>query len=82
MMTLNSLFGIFGEKYGGWFDGNPARLQAPSDRVLAESVSSIAGGAVSLANRAKQMDKDKDEEGVSQGSWLNGHILPMVKILE
>eukprot|EP00008_Paramoeba_atlantica_P009425 CAMPEP_0201490838 /NCGR_PEP_ID=MMETSP0151_2-20130828/27630_1 /ASSEMBLY_ACC=CAM_ASM_000257 /TAXON_ID=200890 /ORGANISM="Paramoeba atlantica, Strain 621/1 / CCAP 1560/9" /LENGTH=419 /DNA_ID=CAMNT_0047876945 /DNA_START=61 /DNA_END=1320 /DNA_ORIENTATION=- len=49
-------------KYGGWFDGNPARLQAPSDRVLAESVSSIAGGAVSLANRAKQMDKDKDEE--------------------
>jgi alkyl sulfatase BDS1-like metallo-beta-lactamase superfamily hydrolase len=38
--------------YGGWFDGNPARLKPPSDAALAAEVSTLSGGAAALAERA------------------------------
>ena len=39
-------------QYGGWWDGNPARLLPPPDRALAAEVAALAGGAVALAARA------------------------------
>lgn len=41
--------------YGGWYDGNPARLKPPSDRLLATEVSALAGGARALAERAREV---------------------------
>jgi alkyl sulfatase BDS1-like metallo-beta-lactamase superfamily hydrolase len=38
--------------YGGWYDGNPARLKPAPDRELAASVVGLAGGAAALAERA------------------------------
>jgi glyoxylase-like metal-dependent hydrolase (beta-lactamase superfamily II) len=38
--------------YGGWYDGNPARLHPPADAVLATEVAALAGGAGTLAARA------------------------------
>jgi len=37
--------------YGGWFDGNPARLKPPRDASLAAEVAALAGGAAALAER-------------------------------
>lgn len=39
--------------YGGWYDGNPARLKPPSDASVAAEVTALAGGADALAARAK-----------------------------
>ena len=45
--------------YGGWYDGNPARLKPASDRAVAVEVARLAGGASALAERALQvMDDD------------------------
>ena len=41
--------------YGGWHDGNPARLKPPSDRAVAAEVASLAGGAAALARRASEL---------------------------
>ena len=38
--------------YGGWYDGNPARLHPPADAVVAGEVAALAGGAAALAARA------------------------------
>jgi len=38
--------------YGGWFDGNPARLKPPRDVDLATEVAALAGGAEALATHA------------------------------
>ena len=38
--------------YGGWYDGNPARLKPPSDDTLSIEVAALAGGADQLAARA------------------------------
>jgi glyoxylase-like metal-dependent hydrolase (beta-lactamase superfamily II) len=38
--------------YGGWWDGNPARLEPPRDAALAGEVAGLAGGAAALAERA------------------------------
>ncbi len=40
--------------YGGWWDGNPARLKPPSDSELAHEVAALAGGALALAGRAQE----------------------------
>ncbi len=39
--------------YGGWWDGNPARLKPPPDALLAAEVAALAGGADALARRAR-----------------------------
>ena len=41
--------------YGGWYDGNPARLKPPTDAVLAREVAALAGGAGRLADRARSV---------------------------
>ena len=38
--------------YGGWYDGNPARLKPPTDAAVAAEVAAFAGGADALAARA------------------------------
>jgi alkyl sulfatase BDS1-like metallo-beta-lactamase superfamily hydrolase len=41
--------------YGGWYDGNPARLHPPADAALAGEVAGLAGGAAALAARAVEV---------------------------
>jgi alkyl sulfatase BDS1-like metallo-beta-lactamase superfamily hydrolase len=41
--------------YGGWYDGNPARLKPPTDAAIAAEVASLAGGAGRLAERAAEL---------------------------
>jgi alkyl sulfatase BDS1-like metallo-beta-lactamase superfamily hydrolase len=41
--------------YGGWYDGNPARLKPAKDSALANEIAQIAGGADVLAKRALQL---------------------------
>jgi alkyl sulfatase BDS1-like metallo-beta-lactamase superfamily hydrolase len=38
--------------YGGWYDGNPARLKPPTDAAVAAEIAAFAGGADALAARA------------------------------
>ena len=40
-------------QYGGWWDGNPARLKPPPDSLVAAEVAALAGGAEALAHRAE-----------------------------
>lgn len=46
--------------YGGWYDGNPARLKPPTDRSVAGEVAALAGGAGALAERAQQVAEAGD----------------------
>jgi alkyl sulfatase BDS1-like metallo-beta-lactamase superfamily hydrolase len=39
-------------QFGGWYDGNPARLKPPPDAELAAEVALLAGGPDALATRA------------------------------
>jgi alkyl sulfatase BDS1-like metallo-beta-lactamase superfamily hydrolase len=41
--------------YGGWYDGNPARLHPAPDAVVAAEVATMAGGAEALAQRAVEV---------------------------
>jgi alkyl sulfatase BDS1-like metallo-beta-lactamase superfamily hydrolase len=41
--------------YGGWYDGNPARLKPAPDAALAAELASLAGGADRLASRAREL---------------------------
>ena len=41
--------------YGGWYDGNPARLKPPPDAALAAEVAALAGGVDALVARAGEL---------------------------
>jgi alkyl sulfatase BDS1-like metallo-beta-lactamase superfamily hydrolase len=41
--------------YGGWYDGNPARLKPAPDAALAAEIAGLAGGAHRLAERAREL---------------------------
>ena len=41
--------------YGGWHDGNPARLKPAADSAVAAEVAALAGGADRLARRAAEL---------------------------
>ena len=41
--------------YGGWYDGNPANLKPAQDAVLGAEIASLAGGAMKLAQRAREL---------------------------
>jgi alkyl sulfatase BDS1-like metallo-beta-lactamase superfamily hydrolase len=41
--------------YGGWYDGNPARLKPAPDHALAAELARLAGGALALADRASAL---------------------------
>jgi len=45
-------------RYGGWWDGNPARLLPPRDAALAAEIAALAGGADALAARARTVAAD------------------------
>ena len=51
-------------KYGGWYDGNPARLQPPRDSDLALSVVTGFGGTLPLLRRVENLLEsfEKDEK--------------------
>jgi alkyl sulfatase BDS1-like metallo-beta-lactamase superfamily hydrolase len=46
--------------YGGWYDGNPARLKPAPDAQLAGEIAALAGGAGELARRAQQLAEAGD----------------------
>jgi len=41
--------------YGGWYDGNPARLKPARDAAVAREIAALAGGAAALAARATEL---------------------------
>ncbi|HEU5302567.1 MAG TPA: alkyl sulfatase dimerization domain-containing protein [Acidimicrobiia bacterium] len=41
--------------YGGWYDGNPARLKPPRDADLAREVADLAGGVTALVDRSRSL---------------------------
>jgi alkyl sulfatase BDS1-like metallo-beta-lactamase superfamily hydrolase len=41
--------------YGGWYDGNPANLKPAQDAMLGAELASLAGGAIRLAERAREL---------------------------
>ncbi len=47
-------------QYGGWWDGNPARLKPPADEVLAREVAALAGGTSALVERARAVAEAGD----------------------
>ncbi len=56
--------------YGGWYDGNPARLKPAPDAELAAEVAELAGGASVLAARAEALAASGDLR-------LAGHLAEM-----
>ncbi len=50
--------------YGGWWDGDPARLHPPSEGALARETAALAGGADRLAGRAVELVERGDDEGL------------------
>jgi alkyl sulfatase BDS1-like metallo-beta-lactamase superfamily hydrolase len=46
--------------YGGWYDGNPARLKPPSDAAVAAETARLAGGVDVLVARARELADDGD----------------------
>ena len=46
--------------YGGWYDGNPARLKPAPDAELAEELAALAGGAERLAERATELAENDE----------------------
>ena len=46
--------------YGGWYDGNPARLKPAPDHLVAAEVARLAGGAAALAARATDLSEAGD----------------------
>lgn len=52
--------------YGGWYDGNPARLKPAPDATVARQVASMAGGVKELARRARELAESGDLETACQ----------------
>jgi alkyl sulfatase BDS1-like metallo-beta-lactamase superfamily hydrolase len=47
--------------YGGWYDGNPARLKPAPDAALARELAALCGGAAALAKRAVDVSEAGDD---------------------
>ncbi len=41
--------------FGGWWDGNPARLKPASDAAIGAEVAALAGGVTTLIDRAIEL---------------------------
>ncbi|MEZ5321126.1 MAG: alkyl sulfatase dimerization domain-containing protein [Microthrixaceae bacterium] len=54
--------------YGGWYDGNPARLKPAPDSAVAAEVAALAGGVMVLAERALGLAESGDHR-------LAGHLI-------
>lgn len=46
--------------YGGWYDGMPSHLKPAPEKAQAEEIARLAGGAVRLARRAKELLDEGD----------------------
>ena len=46
--------------YGGWWDGNPARLKPASDAAVGAEVAALAGGVDTLVTRATELSAAGD----------------------
>jgi alkyl sulfatase BDS1-like metallo-beta-lactamase superfamily hydrolase len=46
--------------YGGWWDGNPARLKPPPDRSVGVEVCRLAGGVGAVVDRAEELSANGD----------------------
>jgi alkyl sulfatase BDS1-like metallo-beta-lactamase superfamily hydrolase len=46
--------------YGGWYDGNPARLKPATDAALAGEVARLSGGVETLIGRARALVESDD----------------------
>jgi alkyl sulfatase BDS1-like metallo-beta-lactamase superfamily hydrolase len=46
--------------YGGWYDGNPARLKPARDDAIAREVAALAGSAAAVAERASAVAEAGD----------------------
>lgn len=59
--------------YGGWYDGNPARLKPPADAALAAEVAALAGGVGALVARAGELAAAGDLRLAAQvAEWAVG----------
>jgi len=47
--------------YGGWYDGNPARLKPAPDATFATEVAGLAGGVAALVQRAHDLAEAGEE---------------------
>jgi alkyl sulfatase BDS1-like metallo-beta-lactamase superfamily hydrolase len=61
--------------YGGWYDGNPARLKPAPDAQLAQELAAMTGGAERLAERARELSDAGD-------SRLAGHLAQLAWLAE
>jgi len=52
--------------FGGWYDGNPARLKPPSDTALGTEVAALVGGVGQLTKRAIELSGAGDHRLASQ----------------
>jgi alkyl sulfatase BDS1-like metallo-beta-lactamase superfamily hydrolase len=59
--------------YGGWYDGNPARLKPPADAAVAAEVAALAGGVDALVARAGELAAAGDLRLAAQlAEWAVG----------
>ncbi|HEX9993458.1 MAG TPA: alkyl sulfatase dimerization domain-containing protein [Acidimicrobiales bacterium] len=56
--------------YGGWWDGNPARLKPAPDAAVAEEVAALAGGTGVLVDRARALLAAGDERSLRLAGQL------------
>jgi alkyl sulfatase BDS1-like metallo-beta-lactamase superfamily hydrolase len=59
--------------YGGWWDGDPARLKPPPADALAAELADLAGGADRLAERARERSDAGDHRMACQLVELAAH---------
>ena len=52
--------------YGGWYDGNPARLKPPADAALGTEIASLCGGVEALVARAVERSGEGDHRMACQ----------------
>jgi alkyl sulfatase BDS1-like metallo-beta-lactamase superfamily hydrolase len=50
--------------YGGWWDGDPAHLEPPAERALAQQLAELSGGAHALIDRAMRLS-DQGEHALA-----------------
>ena len=62
--------------YGGWYDGNPARLKPAQDAVVAGEVAALAGGAAALSVRAIEVADGGDLRLACQLAEWAGQAAP------
>jgi alkyl sulfatase BDS1-like metallo-beta-lactamase superfamily hydrolase len=53
--------------FGGWYDGNPARLKPPADAEVAREVAALAGGVEALVIRAQALADGARNAGAPAG---------------